>query len=294
MSPLKKLKRSNELSSATNEQNEEIAPETPSRKAPAMVVIPTPAPKELIGGYNFDVLSIFQLPSYFSNIKQFKWAKLMGSTMQVTNLVGKPITATVTGRITKAQMGIYGDLNPKYANSLVDDGIRNLTLQLVPLPDFVDKFLEAVTIITDIQNKISEAFEIEAQTKHRCVKGPALIEFRRKIAVKMTSKDGLIPDDVQGTIILTLDSKIKLWQEAKKKNYCANIIPGGVFDIDGERVPFEQYGDVLKNGVDVVIAARIECAKFGLEHFVRLVPVKIKVISYVSPDYVEPQYEDVF
>jgi hypothetical protein len=206
-------------------------------------------------GTDINIDEVLQHPSFILRIQAFRWAVLKGATQQVVNqATGKPVMVLIPGQIDSARCSIYGDFSSIYHSSLVSPTVRSMLIRLNCLPSMITEWSNITKKLNEIENALTPNFHLQATHANRCVKSPSVIEFRRKLAVRVSSPDFTIPLDHDGndlTCLLCwavlnffiLDKT--LWKDAKAANYCANPIPNGVYNIHGKLVQFHDYEKVI-------------------------------------------------
>lgn len=142
-------------------------------------------------------------PSYLLNLQAYRWAVLKGTTQQLVHQgSSKPIMILLVGTVDTSRCSIYGDFNPTYQNSLVTPSVRSMVLRLNCLPSMENEWAKFTSILSEIENAITPNFKLQSSYANRCVKSPSSIELRRKLAVKISTPDYLIPTDEKGNFAL--------------------------------------------------------------------------------------------
>lgn len=54
-----------------------------------------------------------------------------------------------------------------------------------------------------------------------------------------------------------------MWNKVKAKGLAANPVPLGVYNIDGEAIPFERYDECLNVDCSVIVAARMKATSYN-------------------------------
>ncbi|KAJ2987730.1 hypothetical protein HDV02_005978, partial [Globomyces sp. JEL0801] len=82
------------------------------------------------------------------------------------------------------------------------------------------------------------------------------------------------------------------WSVCSEAGYEPNVLQNGVYDYDGRAIGFEDYQTVLKPGVNVVVAAKMQAAFFDKTPFVQIIPLKIQVFGKEEDE--EEAIPDIF
>jgi hypothetical protein len=130
-------------------------------------------------------------PNWIGNVVNYSWKPRTSAFHDLINSQGKLITVMLFGKVVGSRVGIYGDFNELYHQSLLSPGIRNLTWKISAPSGYVDAFY---TQFLSLQ-KIESALDQELEPSQRSAKSANEIELKRKIAKKVDTTQPVVPVD---------------------------------------------------------------------------------------------------
>ncbi|KAI8891514.1 hypothetical protein BC833DRAFT_626796, partial [Globomyces pollinis-pini] len=212
-------------------------------------------------GKDISISQVVAHPSWIGNIKEGTWAEDTMFIKKLVNAKKETVVFLLFGTINVAVCGPYGDYVPQFRDSISK---ANMKWILRSPQEQTSHFSDQITAITRLSNTIEKNFGENGGNKQRPNKSSAEFEIRCKLARKR--KDGttvIKPNDIEGE---------NHWSVCSEAGFEPNVIQNGVFDYDGQRIGFENYQDVLKPGVNVVVAGKLQAAFFDKKPYVQIIP----------------------
>jgi hypothetical protein len=157
---------------------------TPGDESTEQEPIMTPLPV-------FEISKLENHPNWIGKVEGYIWKSRTSAFHDLVNSQGKVLTVLFFGRITGSRVGLYGDFNDIYHQSLLSPGIRNLTWKIGPPNGYADAFLRQYTSLRLIEDPLDKDME----PSQRAARTANDIEMKRKIAKKVDSTTPMAPVD---------------------------------------------------------------------------------------------------
>ena len=225
---LRASKKGKKVINYAEPESEEVSEDFIAPITPMKTPIKVKGPMESVPIYGDDLTPDFirNLPAFALNClgdKNWKWSpktKEGYSSLQFNGQETKDVVFNVFGTIESPFLGIHGDFNDRYHDSI--EG-RYLMFNLASLDGYEDTHFAIMEKITLIENSISPNFENMAVVAQRPCKKALELQFKRKICANAGQNHGGILFEHAGD---------KLW-EAMKGRRVPNAFPFGAYDNQG-------------------------------------------------------------
>jgi hypothetical protein len=164
-----------------------------------MQPFPTP-PNDALVNQTEQSIGVFKIdglekhPNWVGNVTDYAWKPRTSAFLDLMNSQGKLLTVVLFGKVLSARVGIYGDYNEIYHQSLLSPGIRNLVWKLGPPAGYADQFFTQFSAIQKIEN----ALDKDMESSQRSAKAASDLELKRKLLKKVDNGSPVTPVDTDG------------------------------------------------------------------------------------------------